>query len=290
MTVSPLAIMLDADARNLCREKLESLEHWLRRLVDETLSTNYGSAYFDHRSPAGRRLIAEKIAAPAGTRMAAEPARYPTHIDAVMLDDLISIVCHPDLYAHFRPALLDAFPCGREEARVFLLRIAAPRNNLAHANGISIRSMERILCYANDVIDSLKSHYRNIGMETDYDYPQILLLRDYRGRVWRRSEIPETKFNLWLDLTDDASYHLRPGDELALEVEVDPAFDTNDRQIKWQCGDMIADGPRLVFTVAEKHITQHLSIFCRVVVNRVWHRLPTGADDLLVSVFKVLQR
>jgi hypothetical protein len=288
MTISPLATMLDADARNLCREKLESLEYWLRRLVDETLSSAFGPAYFDLRSPSGARVIAEKIAGPARARKAAEPLRYPRWIDAVLLDDLTSILCHPHLYERFRPALFQAFPLGAEEARVFLLRIAAPRNHLAHANGVSLRAMEQVLCYSNDVIDSLQSHYRALGMTTDYDYPQILVLRDYRGRVWRRTEIFDAKMNLWLDLREEASYLLRPGDELALEVEVDPAFDSTTRRIEWQCADITVESPRLVVRIAEKHIGQHMSVTCKVVVNRPWHRLPTGADDLLVIVFRVL--
>ena len=42
-----LYMLSDNEIRNQCREKLESLEHWLRRLIDETLSVKYGD-YFSH--------------------------------------------------------------------------------------------------------------------------------------------------------------------------------------------------------------------------------------------------
>ena len=83
----------------------------------------------------------------------------------MLLEDAIYIICKPELLKdHFRVPLAIAFPDGREEARTFLNRILAPRNNLAHANAISTRQSEQVVCYSNDVIDSLKQHYRAIGM------------------------------------------------------------------------------------------------------------------------------
>jgi hypothetical protein len=68
------------------------------------------------------------------------------------------------LQTHFGIALKHAFPHGREEARTFLVRIMETRNSLAHVNAISSRTAEQVICYSNDIIDSLKHHYRDLGM------------------------------------------------------------------------------------------------------------------------------
>ena len=46
----------DAEIRSLCKEKIESLEHWLRRLIDDTLAPIYGD-YFAHTDASGNRLV-----------------------------------------------------------------------------------------------------------------------------------------------------------------------------------------------------------------------------------------
>ncbi len=50
----------DSEIRNICKEKLESLEHWLRRLIDKILTESYGD-FFSHVDDKGDRLIKKKI-------------------------------------------------------------------------------------------------------------------------------------------------------------------------------------------------------------------------------------
>lgn len=73
-------------------------------------------------------------------------------------------------------------------------------------------------------------------------------------------------------------------------MEVDSAFDTNSRRVEWDCHGRSVEGSRFVTSVAERDITQHFTVTCKVIVKREWHRLPTGADDLLIVIFKVLRR
>jgi len=175
--------MKDSEVRSQCKEKLESLEHWLRRLIDDTLTPVYGD-YFSFTDQVGNRLIKNSLVQQVAARRVHEPARYPRNIDAVLLDDAVDIVCKPDLFQkHFRQALSKAFPDGREEARTFLGRLLAPRNNLAHANAISARQAEQIICYSNDVIDSLKDYYRTLGMHEIYNVPTILKVTDSFGHA-----------------------------------------------------------------------------------------------------------
>jgi hypothetical protein len=181
----------------------------------------------------GQLILGNKRVEPAKARQALQPSRYPRLADEVLLSDLIDIICLQQLWGLFRPGVQGAFPAGAEEAQAFLRRIEAPRNNLAHANAVSVRSMEQVLCYSNDVIDSLNDYYRTLGMQTKYDVPRIITLRDYLGSARNCAEIHDATFNLWLDLRSNPDYFLRPGDEVSLEVEVDPAFETTSDLVQW---------------------------------------------------------
>jgi hypothetical protein len=220
--------MQDAEIRSVCKDRIESLEHWLRRLIDDTLSPFYGD-YFSSTDASGNRLIKNSLARQVAARRAAEPLRYPRNIDAVLLEDAVGIVCKPELYQkHFKAALRGAFPDGREEARTFLNRLLAPRNNLSHANAISARQAEQIICYANDVIDSLKNYYRERGMEEAYDAPLILRVTDSFGNSFSRSQFqPCHDGGIMLLFVEKPRMYLRPGDTLTLEIEVDPAYDAS---------------------------------------------------------------
>jgi hypothetical protein len=179
----------DSNIRSICKQKIEALEHWLRRLIDDTLTPIYGD-YFSHEDANGNRLIKSSLATQVAERQLREPLRYPRKIDAVLLDDAIEILCKPELYKnHFRAPLAHAFPDGREEAKTLLSRILAPRNNLTHANAISARVAERIICYSNDVIDSLREHYKSLNMQQDYDVPLILRITDSFGQTFTRGQL-----------------------------------------------------------------------------------------------------
>ena len=79
----------DSEIRNICKEKIESLEYWLRRLIDETLSQAYEDfvSYIDFNV---NRLIKKKITDSITNRVSLEPNRYPRKIDAVLLNDAIN--------------------------------------------------------------------------------------------------------------------------------------------------------------------------------------------------------
>ncbi|RYE35673.1 MAG: hypothetical protein EOP48_30195, partial [Sphingobacteriales bacterium] len=109
--------LTDAEIRSHCKERLESLEYWLRRIIDETLSNAYGD-YLNHVDQSGAKLIKSDTIRTLVSRKNGEPDRYPRLIDAVLLDDAIDIICKPPLYkSYFRIILDEAFPDGREEAQ-----------------------------------------------------------------------------------------------------------------------------------------------------------------------------
>ncbi|WP_277761479.1 hypothetical protein [Pseudomonas sp. A34-9] len=287
-----LSSLPDSDIRSICKQKIESLEHWLRRLIDDTLTPVYGD-YFSYEDAKGNRLIKHALAHQVVERQLREPSRYPRKIDAVLLDDAIEILCKPDLYKiHFRTPLSHAFPDGREEARTFLGRIQSPRNNLAHANAISARAAEQIICYSNDVIESLREHYKGQNMQQEYDVPLILRITDSFGQTFTRGQIMRGQdAALSISYLTNPNHHLRPGDTLTLELEVDPAYDPESYSIAWSSTKGLVgscDTSKLVMTILDRHVGQSLDIQCRITSKKSWHRMSTGVDDLLIARFKVL--
>ena len=284
-----LANMQDAGIRSICKERIESLEHWLRRLIDEVLTAAYGN-YFSHEDANSNRVIKKKLHETIQARRKKEPGRYPRDIDAVLLDDAIDIVCNPQLFSlHFQEALAIAFPEGHVEARTFLSRIVTPRNNLAHANAISLRQAEQIICYTNDIIESLKTYYKDKGMENDYNVPLILRITDSFGNTFTRSQFYASPEGSIAMRCHDKQGDLYPGDTLTVEVEVDPAY-TEDYDLRWSVSaEPITDtGPKVAVHIANKHVGLQFGIVCTVVTKRDWHRMPGGKDDMLILVYKVL--
>lgn len=292
MSANPSS-MKNSEMRSLCKEKIESLEHWLRRLIDDTLTPVYGD-YFSYTDASGNRLIKNSLAQQVAIRRAGEPLRYPRNIDAVLLEDAVDILCKPDLFQkHFQKAMNGAFPDGRDEARTFLNRLLVPRNNLAHANAISARQAEQIICYSNDVIESLKSYYREMGMQETYDVPLILKVTDSFGNAFTRSQFqPCHDGGIMLSFFDKPHMYLRPGDTLTLELEIDPAYDSSSYSIMWTSTKPWSSTPvvnaKAVIPITNKQVGQQFEVQCRVTTNREWHRMHMGADDFLMMYYKVL--
>lgn len=292
MTIA-LQKVTDVELRSICKERIEALEHWLRRLIDDLLAPTYED-YFVYVDAKGNRLIRGSLSQQVERRRANEPTRYPRKIDAVLLEDAVDIICKPELFRlHFGKPLSEAFPQGREEARTFLSRILVPRNNLAHANAISIRQAEQVICYANDIIESIKNHYRECGMQQEFNVPLILRVTDSFGQVFMRSQFrPCHDGGIMKTFLDQPQYFLRPGDTLVLELEVDSSFDADTYALTWASAKGLGSSPptgsRVVLPIVNKHVGQQFDIQCRLTTKNEWHRMHMGADDFLMLYYKVL--
>lgn len=290
----PLHALTDDQRRGICRTTIEALELWLRRLIHNQLTAAYGVDYLNAKLPSAQNVINTSIRRDLACRQAQEPGRFPRPIDAAMLDSEISIICNPNLYtAHFSDALGKAFPDGHEEARTFLNRLIGPRNNLSHANPISVRQAEQVLCYSRDVIDSLKHFYRRTHMDKEYDTPTFLLVKDSLGNVIHESQMIRTaNGKIFMGLQQDRNCYLRPGDSLSLEVEVDSSYSKSDYVLEWsiggiRCTDESSRSEQIVLQILPKHVTNILEFACRIRTNRDWHKY--GVHDDLVQIFyKVL--
>jgi hypothetical protein len=290
----PLHQLTDDERRSHCRREIEALEHWLRRLVHETFSGVYGPGYLDAVGGDGNRLFRNETVAATKNRRSEDPARYPRPIDAATLDDLVRVICKPENYdRHFREALGIAFPEGAREARTFLGRIVTIRNNLSHANPITVHEAARAICYPQDVIASLKEYYTAMSQQREYDVPMIIRVADSLGNVRQGSELlmPPTVAVVCRFYTG-TSGQLHPGDRLSIEVEIDPTFERSSYRVRWAWREgnkwaLVDDANHVTIQIDNSHVQEVFGVTCSVISNRDWHRYGDH-DHRVLLCYKVL--
>lgn len=287
----------NAELRADCKAAIESLEFWLRRVIDVSLRPEFGENYIDVQNPTnGQYLLKKSLREGLSERMRREPGRYPRHIDTALLEDELYIVCHPELYAKFfKPFFSSAYPLGNDEMRFFLKRIAVSRNPLAHSNPISVRQAEQAICYSHDAIDAIRKHFETLRMGKDFNAPTIIKILDSNGSVFNDAQIERNSTGRGgVNLSEDDSRWLRVGDTLSVEVEVDHSFSPDDYRIEWVYTNQVADrtipiGNRISIEIVDLHVGHEFSIYCKVISNQSWHRCG-DVDDCVSLVYKVLPR
>jgi hypothetical protein len=288
----PLHSVLESELRDHCKRSIEALELWLRRLIDQMLSSVYGPSYIDAIKPGGHRVVKTEIAKRLKERAAKEPSRFHRLIDAALLDDTIDLICNPELYElHFKKALQAAFPNGHPEARTFLERLVPPRNALYHANPISVHDAYRVLCYSLDIISALQTYYRGQNMQQQFNVPTVIRIVDSFGHAVDRSGlIGHPDGPAMLDYSRDEQSYLRSGDTLSIEVDVDPSFDPASYEIKWlisNVGGPIIYGRKFTLPLTERYVSTRFCAVCHVISNASWHKLGTH-DDQIEIAYRVL--
>jgi hypothetical protein len=274
---------------------VEALEFWLRRVIDITLAPEFGCDYINAKSgTSNQHIIKKSVRDSIQSRAASNPRRYPRMVDAMLLDEEIDIICHPDLYKNFFKEYFEkSFPLGNEQLRNCLRKILEPRNNLAHANPISVRQAEQVICYSRDIIDSIKDRLREMNLDREYNAPTIIKVYDSRGFVFHDSQIRRNNTGRGnIDLTGDQSTWLRCGDTIAIEVEIDPSFPTEEYSVDWVFPkEVIAqkyhENRRMVLSLKDENVRVDFTIYCKVVSNKRWHRCG-DVDDCVGITYKVL--
>lgn len=92
-----LSYRTEDDLRSVCRKEIETLEHWTRRLIHETLTAQYGEDYFSYVKN-DEPLIKGEITSRVNKMREDNPGRFPRPIDAFFLRDIIYIICKKPLY------------------------------------------------------------------------------------------------------------------------------------------------------------------------------------------------
>lgn len=286
----PFSRLEEEEKRSICKKEIENLENWLRRLVHESLSKEYGNNYLEYKDN-NNYLIKAEIRQKAKGLINKEPKRFPRCIDAFFLPDLIYIICKKGLYnKFFKEPFLKAFPDGLNEARTFLTRLENPRNALYHANPISNRQAEQVICYCRDIIDSLKEYYFKMGKEREFNVPRIIKVTDSFGNTIHLNEIEKLLINNW-QLGSDHKNYLRPGDTLGIEIEIDPSFNPSSYTIEWLINNRIINeynnNTKISFDIEVKHVGSIFSVDCQIISNKIWHKHGIR-DDYIKIFYKVL--
>src|SRR5665648_904266 len=190
----------------------------------------------------------------------------------------------------FKDSLSKAFPDGNNEARTFLERLVDPRNALSHAHPISNRKAEQVVCYCHDIIDSIKEYYFKMGTEHEFNVPSIIKITEYFGNSIHSHEIKERSPFIW-ELDDDRKNYLFPGDNLGIEIEIDPSFEPSSYTIEWiiknEYIEKYNNKTRISFKLGVKHVGELCIVKCKIISNKNWHKHNTY-DDKISIFYKVL--
>ena len=164
-------ICTEEELRTFCRQSIESLEMWARRLIHEELTEKYGTDYINHKTSEENYLIKNEVRDHVQTMWQNNNGRFHRTVDTLFFEHIIYFLCNPAFYRDmFGKALNYAYPNGCNEARVFLKRITPIRNALSHSNPISIRQAEQAICYSHDFVEGLKKYYKEKGEEEMWNY------------------------------------------------------------------------------------------------------------------------
>ena len=281
----------DLEARDLCKNRIDAMEKWSRRLIDEKFKETYGDEYFETEITGGQPLVKASIKRQVESRMNVNPGRFARKVDALVIEDLEYFFCRDDLYKSFFKEVFEPFFSGQQEVRTVLKRISGIRNKIAHGNHLSQHELEQGVCYPNDFIAVFISYYKKIGKEKVYNVPTFLSVRDSLGRIMNREDSSYTweisdrvfSYNFLSDLTQT---HLRSGDTYRIILEVDASFPEEFYEIKWYVTyslcEVIAKGKGNVveFKVDDKCVSYTPCIYADLVTKRSWHRFAhIGCDD-----------
>ncbi|MET4147770.1 MULTISPECIES: hypothetical protein [unclassified Bradyrhizobium] len=279
--------LTEGERRELARRYLDSAESWLRRLIESKLPNRFGPNYLAPDEAGGCKAISKDIRRQIATRFESDRARFARVIDAADLGHAVTIALHPELYReNFREALNEAFPDGPSEARTFLNRLEAIRNKLAHGGTCSDRDYERAVCYSNDLIDSIKQHFKEQNMERQFNVPTFTRVVDNRGNDFHLTHGPNQQMH-FVDVRQQGNGDLYVGDELVVEAEVDPNFSVYN--VDWMTfnGDIGQDSP-MRLKIDMKHVGLELIVRFNVRSSEPWHRLFNGIDDMVELRYRVL--
>ncbi len=79
----------DEELRAYCRNSIESLELWARRLIHEKMLVKYGTDYIDYKNSDGNYIVKTEIRKQVQFLLEKEPQRISNPVDALFLDHLI---------------------------------------------------------------------------------------------------------------------------------------------------------------------------------------------------------
>ena len=276
------------EIRSLCRSKIESFEYWARKLIDDQFSKLYSPDYVNFKLKDGNLLLNKSILNKIILITKSNPERVKRPVDALFLDDLVNILCNQRYYNQcFKKPLQKAYPDGHSVAKTFLSRLISPRNSLSHANPISYREAEQIICYINDFEDSLKSYYFEVNMQHEYNVPRIISFIDSLGQQIHRNQCISTGYGILFII----NHTFHQNDQYRIKIEVDAAFDPSTYKIIWESDaeNFSINNNEFHTTLTEQCVGINFGIEVSVISNNNWHKFRSH-DDCLKLVLKVIPK
>jgi len=273
--------------REKSRSRIESLEIWLRRIINEELTTVFGADYINFQHSVDDYLIKKDIRENINNRFST--GEFPRNIDAALFEHLIYFLCKADFFDNYFKKYLIEFhpetmPNGNIHLKFVLEKLKNIRNNLSHANSISIRETEFVMSTTTELFESFKAFYSMEGKQQEYNVPQIIKITDSFGNVIIRKDF--NKFEHYF-LDDNPKYYLRPGDILSIEVEVDPSYTEAKYQIRFGGARDYSYDNKLVYEITNNDVSARKTIHCQVKSDKPWHKT-FNRDDQVTLFYKVL--
>lgn len=259
----------DEELRAYCRNSIESLEMWARRLIHEKMVEKYGTQYINYQTPDENYIIKKEIREQVQFLSQKEPHRILRHVDALFLDHLIYFLCKPEWYKElFKEALDFMYPEGQDEVHTFLERLVPIRNALSHSNPISVRQAEQAICYSNDFIDSIKHYYKEKGLEQVWNVPRIIRVTDSLGNIFENPKEENALYNIFT-----VKQPLHCGDKYSVQVEIDSSFPPAEYDIIWEDDDITTTGgTHHSVNFLEKNVSENYYLYCKIVSHKSWHK------------------
>jgi hypothetical protein len=93
-----------------------------------------------------------------------------------------------------------------------------------------------------------------------------------------------------LDYSQDAAAHLRCGDTISTEVDVDPSFHPTTYDVRWliaNIGGPTTEGTKFTLLLTERYVSTRFCVVCQVISRAGWHKLGTH-DDQIDIAYRVL--
>ena len=262
----------EEDLRSLCRQSIESLEMWVRRLIHEKLTEKYGANYVNHKTSEENYLIKREVRDHIQSMLQNNQGRFHRDVDTLFFEHIIYFLCNPDFYRDlFDKALKYAYPNGCNEARTFLTRITPIRNALSHSNPISIRQAEQAICYSHDFVEGLKQYYKEKGEEQMWNVPCIIRVTDSFGNVYNNSTDSNIQDSIFRP-TQDVHY----GDTYSVTVDIDSSFLETEYDIIWKNQNHevaeFKNSKHFVVTFGDTDVSESHTINCIIRSHKPWHK------------------
>lgn len=265
---------------DMARRHVDAAEMWLRRFVQEEMARIYGSDYFREG------VISSDIRKAVKRVRDNASGKIIRDIDATSFEQLVTIVANPDHFkVAFASALTSAYPGGAKEAKTYLDRLIAVRNSVHHGNGCTSRQLEQAVCYANDLIDSLKARYVDQNKVKAYNVPTFVRVADNIGNSRDAAGFTDAGTFRMCDFRLGDHGTLMPGDTLIIEVEVDPSFDADAHDVTWFTAptNRVGAGPRFERLIEESDVAEMVGVYFKVVSKKAWHRYGDHDDQLVMN-------